>query len=182
MIDQREFDLLSDLARLLKKYGPGAFKELARILREPEVIKNLIEIVEASASAGQSLSAKKIKKDHSQAHRTGTRQLLADLAEKEPLKAELLSKFNDALTTRIAYPSLKDLRAFVMDNGLESIRTNTRDKAIYQVLKDLAARPVEAIKSIISRARIEAKADDRSLEGWAEVILDKKKRQPKKMS
>lgn len=180
MIDQREFDLLSDLARLLKKYGPEAFKELARILREPEVIKNLIEIVEASASAGQSLSAKKIKKDHSQAHRTGTRQLLADLAEMEPLKAELLSKFNDDLTTRIACPSLKDLRAFVRDNGLESIRATTRDKAIYQVLKSLAAFPVEEIKSIITRARIDTKVGDRSLEGWTEVILDKERRQRKK--
>lgn len=179
MIAQREFDLLSDLARLLKKYGPEAFKELARILRDPELNKNLIEIVEATGSFVQSLSPKKIRNDNTQVRQTGIRQLIADLAEKEPIKAELLSRFNDALTAKIACPSLKDLRAFAMDNGLEAIKATSRDRAIYQILKNLAAFSEEEIKSIISRARIDNKAGDRSLEGWTGVILAKERHQHK---
>lgn len=175
MRERREFDLLVDIARLLKKYGPDVFDELARMLNQTEVVKNLIAILEDSAGKARSAKAFGGGKRRSSGQRTGLRQLLSELEVREPQKGELLANFNEALGSKSVLPTLKELRYFAMDNGLSPIRATARDKAIYPFLKDLATRPVEEIKSIVNRASIGAQMGDRSLEGWAGVILDKKR-------
>ena len=64
-LGQRELDLLHDVARLLRKHGPGAFEELAQSLRDPQALQNVLAVLEASARIARSTSRSAAKKRRS---------------------------------------------------------------------------------------------------------------------
>ena len=67
------------------------------------------------------------------------------------------------------------MRVFAGDNGLEPVIATSREKAIMPLLKDLASQPLDRVKEIVQNITNES-GEDRTLEGWAGVILDKKRR------
>jgi hypothetical protein len=68
---------------------------------------------------------------------------------------------------------MRDINSFVSDNGLIPLRVNTRAKSISPLLKGLSQRSVNEIKSIIENASLRSQGGDRTLEGWADIILKK---------
>ncbi len=170
-----EFYLLTDLAHLLIKYGPDPFSKLARILKQQETIQELIVILEDYAALSISLTSKQRRKKQTPSRKTGIIHFLEDLEKTEPVKAQLLYNFNQVLLSKNALPSLKELKEFAADNGLSLVRAKARDKAIYPFIKDISTRPIQEIKSIVERASITAPMSDRSLEGWANIILNKER-------
>jgi hypothetical protein len=169
--DNRNFDLLVDVARLLKKYGPDAFEHLAEDLSSPELLDRLIFILRTTAKAGKSVKADKSPrgKKHSSAD---FRASLASIEDKE--KSDLLLKFYDDLMAKTTLPTLRSLQSFVSDAGLPPFKAKLRDKAVAQVVKNLSALPLDELKSVLSTIRQTPSQDDRSLEGWSNIILNKK--------
>ena len=49
MNEGREFDLLVDLSKLLKKYGPEVFDQLAKQLSAPEFAERLTKLLSGAA-------------------------------------------------------------------------------------------------------------------------------------
>jgi hypothetical protein len=170
--NNRDFDLLADIAGLLKKYGPEAFEHLAERLSSPELLERLVSILRTSAKAAGTANIGKQprKKKQSSADFRASLMLLED---KE--KAELLVRFYDGLMAKTILPTLRDLQSFVSDAGLSPLKAKIREKAVIQVVKNLRSISLEELQSAISTVRQESFQDDRSLEGWSNIILNKKR-------
>lgn len=175
MTSTDKFVLLRDLAHLVRKYGSTVFSDLASFLRDPQAVAELVTILEAAEAA-----ARKARVTESRVARAGAKggkgsvqNLLSELEKDQPEKAQVISDFHMALAAKRALPTLRELQSFARDNGLKGESATSRDKAIGPLLRDLAARPLEDIRSMLGRIRMEDTAGDRTLEGWADVILDK---------
>jgi hypothetical protein len=170
------FALLEDLARLIKKHGPTAFTDLSALLRNPEKLDELIGILEAGASAGRRAKMPKREKPspYASASSGSLNLLLSKMRTIDPAKAEILSRFYDELTSKHVLPTLREIREFAHDNHLRGADVDSRSKAIGQLLRDLSERPSEQLNAILKRVHYaERPRDDRSLERWADIILDK---------
>ena len=171
-----KFALLKDLASLLKKHGPTAFTELAEFLRNPAAVTELISILETSAAAGRRVGiTRPYGKSESQGTKGIVKRLLADISDKEPEKAKLLSAFYAMLSTKRVLPTMRNFRSFADDSGLKSVTASSRDRAIPPLLQDLATRSVEDIHVILQRINPVDTQGDRTLEGWTEVILGQRR-------
>ena len=91
---------------------------------------------------------------------------------REPGKARHLVPLYEALVAKRALSTLRELRSFATDNGLEFKIGNSRDKALGPFLWCLAAHSADEIGNIVSRINYDDLSGDRTLEGWTDVILD----------
>lgn len=173
MSEKQEFELLKDIARLLAKYGPDTFYDLSKLLSKPEFVEQLLGILSATADVGRKTRSLSNRKHGGVPARSGVDQLLGKLAELEPEKSQLLSTFRDDLLAKNVLPSMRDVKAFVSDNGLASLSATSRAKAILPLIKDLSRHPVDEVKVIIERVQLRSQGGDRTLEGWADIILKK---------
>jgi hypothetical protein len=174
------FALLEDLARLLRKHGAAAFSDLAAFLRDPAKVDELTTILESSSSAGK--KAKLHKADYAPSRRKTASatplQFLSELKRTDPEKAVLLIKFNDDLSSKHILPSLRDLRYFASDNQLRKVTADSREKAIGPLIRELSRRTIEELSVIFGRLpTFDNAGDDRSLQRWTDVILNKKQTQ-----
>jgi hypothetical protein len=172
-----KFALLRDLANLVRKYGPTVFSDLAVFLRNPEMVAELVAILETAETAGTTART-------AESHTAPTREigakgrsqrLLSEIDKDQPEKARALSSLYEALTAKRALPTLRELRNFAVDNGLEAVTAKARDEAINSLLRGLATRPMEEIRSMLGRIRMAGTPGNRSLEGWTEIILGKER-------
>jgi hypothetical protein len=167
-----DFDLLADIARLLKKYGPEAFERLAENLSSPEFLEHLVTILKTSTKAGMTANIGRHTRKKKQSS-ADFRSSLTALDDKE--KAELLLKFYDGLMSKTLLPTLRSLQSFISDAGLPPSKTKVREKAIIQAIRTLRALSLDELKSILSTVSQAPLQDDRSLEGWSNIILNKKR-------
>ncbi len=175
MTEADRFELLRDLARLIRKYGPDAFASLSDFLKTPNAIDQLATILDASATAGQKARVTKASGKPKRAQQ-GLDEILAEVEKTEPHKAQELSEFVRAFGAKRALPTLRDVRDFASDNGLRSVTATSRDKTLLPLVKDLITRPSGELSTILKRIALHEHEGDRTLEGWAGVILDKERR------
>ena len=168
-----EHDLLIDIARLLRKYGPEAFEKLAMYLQDPKSVESVVQILTTSAQSARSNFPSDTGSKRKSKQTASIKQMLSDLTQSEPEKAQVLSTFYTDLLEKNVLDSLRGIRDFSMDNGLASVTAESREKAISRLLKDLAKRPLEEIRSIVKNVRPNVNRDDRALEGWTDIILNK---------
>lgn len=173
MNESKEFELLKDIARLLVKYGPDTFDALSRLLSKQEFIEQLLEVLNTTSKIGRRSKPQPSAKPSGTRPRKGVDQLLGKLADLEPEKSHLLSTFRDDLLAKNILPSMRDVKAFISDNGLESLSATSREKAIFPLIRSLSKQPLEQVKAIVERTVSKSQGDDRTLEGWANIILKK---------
>lgn len=175
MSDKQELELLVEVAKLLKKYGPDTFEKLAESLSSPEFSERLTSILSKTARIAHSA-----KKDIQPSERKQTprdfRSSLVALANTESEKSELLTKFYDGLMAKNFLPTLRDLQSFILDMGLPPLKATARNKAIVPFVKSLLPLSTDEIKDKLARIKPVSSANDRSLEGWSNIILDKERR------
>jgi hypothetical protein len=174
-----EFDLLSDVAKLLKKHGPEAFERLAQDLSRPDFAERLASILSASAKVARRPAVEAPSRRDGGAVAGNYRAVLVDMKEAQPEKSALLVKLYDDLVAKAALPTMQQLRSFALHSGLTAIRAKNRPRAVAEVLQALCERPLDQVKQIVARVEDVRDADDRSLEGWARIILNKELRTKK---
>jgi len=175
MIEMDKIALLLDLAHLVKKYGPTVFSDLAGVLRDPEAVAELVSILEVAEVSGRKACVTDSRRatNRVKGGKLSVPKIISEIEKNDPAKAQVLSDFHGTLAAKRALPTLRELRSFVLDNGFKEVETRSRNRAIGQLLRDMAAHPLEDIRSMLGRIRMEDTAGDRSLEGWTNVILDK---------
>lgn len=173
-----KFALLKDLAGLVKKHGPEVFSDLVRFLRNPDTLAELVTILEAAEIAGRRarLGESRALRTQRGASTGAVRKLLSELETGQPEKAQILSGLYEALVAKQAFPTLGELRGFAKDNGLPAVTATSREKAITSLLRNLASRSTDDVRSMLRRVRIAASGGDRTLEGWTDVILKDRSR------
>lgn len=171
--DRPELDLLVDLAKLIRKYGPEPFEILANSNRSTDLMKKLTHLLSTSARIAREtpIRGKATKKKTV----TLLEKTLALLQETEPQKYELISAFYDALQTKSVLPTIRDVKAFASDCGLPQIRENSRQKSIAPLMQRLILLPTEELSKKLKIPQWNQQGD-RSLEGWTNIILGEKGR------
>lgn len=205
MTDKPELELLIEIAKLLKKYSPELSESIAKQLSSPELVKRLVSVLSTidkipqtvltqeiqPAASNQSLkksyssltkgARKSGKKESHSAKGKQTRSnsypsFLNELEKTEPDKSALLVKFYDGLMDRTFLATLQEMRNFSSDTGLPPVKATSRNKAIIPLIKALSGLTVEQLKTTLDAVIPVLRQDDRSLEAWANIILDKERR------
>lgn len=173
--DSKTFELLGEIAKLLKRYGKETFYELATILRDPNLSNQVADSLENIASRPSKKKSTQ-KRLSATEERMRFRESLVDLAKSEPEKSEILLPLFDALHNKTILPSLRELIYFISDHGLPVPKAKSRDKVIISFLRNcinLSLNDLQLINFPINQ-RQTREDSDRSLEGWGKVILDRK--------
>ncbi len=171
-----DVDLLNDLARLLVKHGPDAFESLSVRLRDGSLVDQLVVVVDSFAQAGRR-SNRITRTGRAPRPGAGIGKLVQEYEVDNPEKAALLSRVYEALMRKALLPSLGEIRHFVEDNGLSRISADSRDKAVLPFVRSVAAWPTDRIISLLDEVSDFQPSGERTLEGWAGVILkDREKR------
>lgn len=176
MNDKPELELLIDIAKLLKKYGPETFEILAERLSNPDFSESLVSILAKTAKANKTLTTSKTSTSTKRSRRRDFRSSLMELGKTDPEKSELLLKFYTKLIAKSVLPTLRDIRSFASDRSPQSIKAMSRDKAIIPLIKILLPKPLDELKDLLSEITPVSELDDRSLEGWSNIILNKNRR------
>ena len=176
MIKGREFDLLADIAELLKKYGPDTFEVLAGFMATPETTQTLIELLQSTAEICRSSPRANAKPRNTKTTRS-IRDELASIEVVDSQKYTLLSDFYQALHEKNVLPTLRELRSFVADCGLPEIKADARQKAINPLMRSLIELPTSELAEIL-RAVPAYSSNDRGLLRWSEIILGKDRAVP----
>lgn len=176
MINKSEIQLLTEIAKLIKKYGPETFETLSKSLYSPEFSNHLAALLSKSATIGHD-SRRNISGRTRNAIGIHTfRSTLVALAEKDRDKSAIVVKLYDDLTSKTILPTLRDIQAFLSDAGLPILKAKGRDKAIIPFIKILLPYSATDLASLLSHIKYSSTNDDRSLESWSNIILDKKRR------
>lgn len=173
MKEDREFELLSDLARLIKKYGPETFEGLAHDLANPSFVEKFTEVLNKMAKVAHNTRRTAKKQPSGNLQRQDFRLSLVSIGLNETEKGALLMNLYDGLRSKALLPTLKEMQNFALDNGLPSLRANSREKAIIPFVKAFIPMSVQNARECIMRIQPIA-SHDRKLDGWSDIIFGKK--------
>lgn len=163
--------LLYDIVKLLRKHGPDAFEALFQTITSGEFFRSLERILDETARAGKKARIEREPSRSKKHAARSVRTVLQDLTEQQPEKGRLLIDLYESLVAGRYLPKLRDIRNFAADVGLPPVKATSRAKAIDSLVRDLGDVPAEKLESVLSRAKRVEVADDRSLAGWSNVIL-----------
>jgi hypothetical protein len=167
MNNNKEFDLLSDLAKLIKKYGPGPFEALSEQLRNPRFTGTLIDVLNTTAGTYRTLPRAKGRSRS----RTPNSEFLTSLNRYDAERFALLVDLYDALKNKSILPTLREMKDFASDNGLPPIKAKSREKALVPFVRIFLKMPIEEVREYLRRIQPTRISGDRTLEGWSQVIF-----------
>jgi len=160
-------ELLVDIARLLKKHGPDAFESLAHQMKGGQLQETLVSVLDSSAQSGRRLGVKAASKRIAK-KRPAKAPFLVKLQQDDPQKAAIINEIHRRLVAKTILPSLRDIQLFAESNGLRPVTAKSRNQAVSSLLRDMASEPMERLDKLNSKIK---ENENRSLGGWAEVIL-----------
>lgn len=172
-MENKNLDLLNDIIKLLKKYGPDAFSDLSKFLKEEKFVETLADLINKISEEGkkQNIASKRTKPKIS----FKIREYLVALKESENEKAEILLDFYDKLYSQGNTLKLKDIKNYSSDIGYNLNKAKSKDDAISKLLKYLTSLSKNDIPNLLNQFKFFDNEGDRSLEGWSNIILKKDK-------
>ena len=156
---------------MIKKYGPTAFEDLAHALVSPIFMERFAEVLKKTARVSRAARSK-VRKSSGASKKLGFRSSLFSLGLDGAEKGALLMDLYDGLKAKLILPTLREMQSFVSDNGLPSIKANSREKAIVPFVKTFIPMPIEEVREFLKRLQPNSNGDDRSLEGWSNIIFN----------
>jgi hypothetical protein len=92
--------------------------------------------------------------------------------ESEPKRNVLLLQLYEDLMSKTLLPTLRDAKTFAQDNGLSVIKVTSREKAIVALVKAFLLLSPASVENYFIKIQPVTSKDDRSLEGWSNIILN----------
>lgn len=177
MINKKEYDLIIDLSKLLKKFGPDTFLSLADKFSNPEIFNSISNILYITVKNKPNVTA--IKKKKKKTIGIQIEELLEKIKELEPDKYNLLTNFYNRFISKSILPNIKEIKAFVVNNKIPIPEIKSRDRAALNLIEYLSKLPSDKINIMTDIKRnpstINKNEDsDRSLQGWTDIILNNK--------
>jgi hypothetical protein len=164
---EEELALLTDLARLVTKYGPGVFQDLAESLEDPKFVER-IRVVLLTVAANSPDDTERGRARRPSRDRLAGAE--ARLAEVDSPAAAALRSLVEAVSAGEPLPRLKDVKAFAMQHGLPVPGSNSRREAVARLVNVVLALPPEEVAALTPELESLVRSDDRSLEGWLRII------------
>jgi hypothetical protein len=141
-------DLLSDLARLVRKHGPEEWKALLAWLEDDS---KRIQVVSLIRQLSEISSERAPARKRSESAPT-VQRILEDIQKQDPAKGELLRGLYHKLLIREFLPTSLDLRGFAEAAGVTiplgaKIR---REQSINALVRELARLPYERLEQVMA--------------------------------
>lgn len=166
MIQDNDSKVLSDLSRIVSRYGPEPFMRLAELIRDPQRADALATTLESVAK-----QSPKAKSPPSARKTDGIGvAILNGLREVDPPKYELVADFRERLVSGTLLRSMSDIRRFAREHNLSIGRASSRKSAIPPLLRAVSELETSEIAALLASTP-ESMNDDRSLERWRELIV-----------
>jgi hypothetical protein len=175
MNQEKELQLLIDIAKLLERYGPESYEALAILLSNEKLTQTIIvTILQNILLKAESVSHNNVEQKPQVSKNSKTfRSSLVAIQEKNGERGTLLIYLFDGLQNNRFLPTLRAMKTFAEDNGLVSITAKSRKSAINQFVKSFFTMPINEIKSILKLLEEKTSIENSSLEAWSSIILDK---------
>ncbi len=184
MKDTADAELLADLARLYKKYGPDVFEQLASRVSSPAFAETLASILKETAHVGRltkSTHQAEVRRRPPHAEREhggritkstarpSLRKELHELNITNPEKYHLLESFASDIKSRRLLAKVRDIRRFAAENGLPPITAKSHDQAVSYFIRALLPLPLDELTKMLLRAR-GTQTFNSTLSQWSEII------------
>lgn len=164
-----ERELLVDLAKLFRKYGPEPFESLALRISSPEASAHLASLLQQSADIARRAGVSSATRKSGEVER-----FLATVRASDPEKWGHLQRFGSDILSRTLPISNSDLAEAVKDLGERATSREPRQKLALSLIQLLAKMPTGDIQSYLHGfvKRFEKSPDrDRSFAAWADLIM-----------
>lgn len=158
----REFALLEDVARLLRKHGSETFEALAAMLDDPVRLRYVAAVLHAGASSAARVSAEP-KRDR-------LRRVAAKLATGTTAEERTLFALAHELDTGVLEPSLRDVRRAAEVAALPAPHAKRRRDALGELIENLLKLPSADLERAVRSVRSALAPSERSLAGWDDLI------------
>ncbi len=168
MKDRKEIQLLKDIAELYEKHGAESFESLAHLFSNERFSKNISTILMEVYNRSKSIDKTKKKPSKTKSISSS----IDDLKEESPEQATILLNIYDNLNDKTYLPTLKQIRLFCEDNALNPVTARSRKTAVNQLVKSLINLPMDEISKL--QNVLEEEHQDRTLDGWSSIILNKR--------
>ena len=167
MKDEINTELLTELARLTRRYPPEAWESLLHWLEDETRRKQVVTLLRdlAQLSAGRPSISKKQEKLPSIAH------LFGEIQPTDERKADLLRVFWEKLVAREVLPSLGSVRSFAEMVGLKVPTSNKREQAIRDVVRQLANLSYADIEAALEKTAVTSRDFGQEYQRWVNIIL-----------
>lgn len=168
MNQARSLDLLVELVRLLKKYGPEDFRSLSELLHDPTfavTVADTLRVVADKVNVAPRRSAK-----DPPAERNGVADRIRRLDESEPEKAAHLRAILEALSLPDSL-SVAAIRDYAQRAGLPALPPGSRRKVAAALVDALLGLDLPTVEQH-ARALSGTSQTPRHLENWSRIILD----------
>jgi hypothetical protein len=167
MTERVEFQLLGELAKLLRKYGPEPFERLAKTITSEEMARHLAALLTKAAEAGRLAELKGGRRGGVESE---VDRLLSELRARDQTKFNLLNPIRSQLESKTLLPAMRDIREAVEATGIPSGSNQPRNRLIAKLISHLALLPADEIERKLTLLR-DRYPSDRSLAAWSGVIL-----------
>lgn len=158
-------ELIIDIAKLVSKHGVGSFEDLSKYLKNPANLDSLTEILD-NASKFKKRDATS-KKTSSSKQKKQVPNSLENLKENDIEKFNFLSQLYQDIVSKKILPTLRDIKFFREDNGLQESTAKSHNEASVSLINDLSKLPMERLTAIEIR---QISDEDNSLQGWSDII------------
>lgn len=168
MINQKEMDLLIDLVKLIKKYGPDAFEELANFFSSREKTEQLSLLLKNIAITSRSISQKHKENGFIDSMIPPS---LSQLKVQEPKKFTLLVEFYKKLQLEKILPSNESIKKFSVECGFSELKFESREEGIQLLIDLLIKVPEDQLRKNLGSFK-RSKSEGGNLEQWSKMILN----------
>lgn len=157
-------ELVVDLARLLRKYGPDEFIRVAQLVRSAEFADALAQLLTTFAFVGRAESGRRPERGAKTVE-----NVIENLRQRDPERHALLTDIWRRLQEDPTV-TLRDLDSLYRLAAVEPSRSRSRQRAAVGLLRALAEKPTDDVRRI---AEALPRRDSRpgGLMGWADIIL-----------
>jgi hypothetical protein len=169
-----ELDLLLELAKLLRKYGPEAFESLSVSLKSPEITNMLSELLGGLAHEVRK-TRDSTKESKGKVGRSAPDKSLTSLKSTDPPKYSLIIDIQTDLLEKRKLPTIGDLHEFAFSLGISNIQSTSRQKVISAIINTLMRMSIEEISSK-TQMIVTHPSREGNIEGWSDFVLKKDKR------
>lgn len=174
MIKQEDLNLLNDLVKLWKKYGPESFERLRNLLRSGEMPAEMESVLTTvTTSAKIKAMQKKTSVLKSKEMRPHAESQLPYLRNSQPAKYDILKQFYEEMREKKILAMTRDVVSFSAHIGLVVPKKASRDIIIGRIMTYLSQEPLEQIKIWVEEAR-KSGTTGQTLDEWADIILKRK--------
>ena len=169
MIREDDLRLLVEIGGIVSQYGPDSVNRLASLIRNPQFANDIATVLEGLVEKAPKRSSRKSSRDTA---RIGI-GILNELRRIDPNKHAAVAEFRELLVSGSILQKMTDIRRFAISHGLDIGSASSRNAALVPLLRSISERETKEIAELLDYAT-DSKLDDRSLEGWRDLIVKPK--------